>query len=469
MKRETVPAILIAAALCASCSPGASLPAQQTEELSLAGQWNEQVLLVVTQEKPGPPIAARFMALVHTAMYDAWTAYDDKAVPVYGSKAVPLDNDEAAKRIAISYAASEAIISVYPQRQAQVYSFMSLHGLTPGSNSNPSQIGRAAARRVIEAFRQDGSNQDQNYADPTGYRPVNTVDKMIDPNHWQPYPFVMPDGSTVVRDFIAPHWGRVKPFAIQDVPAERPPAPAFYPSQKYTTQAEEIISLTANLTEKQKVIAEYWADGPSSVLPPGHWALFGQQISRRDRHTVDEDVKLFFLIGNAMHDAAICCWDAKRYYDYIRPMSAIRYLKKGQMIPGWLGPGKGFGMVKGEEWIPYQPANFITPPFAEYTSGHSTFSAAGAEILKRFTGSDSFGGKVVVPAGGLRVEPGVAPAQEVTLSWPTFSAAADEAGMSRRLGGIHFEDGDLYGRKGGRRIGSLVWDKAQSLFSGQRP
>ena len=99
-------------------------------------------------------------------------------------------------------------------------------------------------------------------------------------------------------------------------------------------------------------------------------------------------------------------------------------------------------------------------------SGHSTFSAAGAEVLKRFTGSDAFGASITITAGALGVEPGV-PSQPVTLAWPTFSAAADEAGLSRRYGGIHFADGDLEGRKLGRAVGALAWEKGRRYIEGR--
>ena len=98
-----------------------------------------------------------------------------------------------------------------------------------------------------------------------------------------------------------------------------------------------------------------------------------------------------------------------------------------------------------------------TPPFAEYVSGHSAFSAASAGILRRFTGSDRFGASVVIPAGSSPVEPQLVPAHDVVLRWPTFSAAADEAGLSRRYGGIHFRSGDLNGRALGRAVAEQVW------------
>lgn len=123
-------------------------------------------------------------------------------------------------------------------------------------------------------------------------------------------------------------------------------------------------------------------------------------------------------------------------------------------------------MIDGAEWTPYQPTWFPSPPFAEYTSGHSAFSAAGAEVLKQFTGSDYYGGSVTIPAGSSSVEPGVAPRTDITLSWDTFSAASDEAGMSRRYGGIHFRAADLNGRSVGREVGRNAWLKATRYFLG---
>src|SRR5207237_10674357 len=125
---------------------------------------------------------------------------------------------------------------------------------------------------------------------------------------------------------------------------------------------------------------------------------------------------------------------AMRFYDAERPITAIHYLKAGKKVLATV-PFQGKQVIDGADWMPYQPATFVTPPFPEYPSGHSAFSAAAAEVLQRFTGSDAFGGSVSFAQGSGRVEPGFAPASKVTLSWPTFSAAADEAGMSRRYGG----------------------------------
>ena len=132
----------------------------------------------------------------------------------------------------------------------------------------------------------------------------------------------------------------------------------------------------------------------------------------------------------------------------------------------WAGPYLGTRPIDGATWVPYQPTTFPTPPFPEYSSGHSNFSAAGAEILNLFTGSDIFAASVTVPAASSKVEPGAVPQRAVTLSWATFSDAADQAGLSRRYGGIHFEQGDLDARATGRLAARRGWAKAQTYFIG---
>ncbi|MDQ3226777.1 MAG: vanadium-dependent haloperoxidase [Chloroflexota bacterium] len=333
-------------------------------------------------------------------------------------------------------------------------------------------IGNLAAEAVLAFRHYDGSNQlgdlaPGRYLDYTGYEPVNEPTRIVDPNRWQP--LIIPDqqGGVTTQRFLAPHWGLVTPFAMTSGAQFRPASvPNLYPSPGYTQQVDEILAISAELTDRDKAAAEYWSDGPLSELPPGHWILFAQFVSRRDEHSLDDDVKLMFAMSNAMLDASIAVWDCKRAFDYVRPVTAVRFLMAGREIRAWGGPNKGTLTIRGEDWRPYQTVNVPTPPFPEFSSGHSAFSTAAAEVLKSFTGSDAFGGSAVVKAGSSRIEPGAVPSSDVLLSWPTFTAAADEAGFSRRLGGIHFEEGDLQSRAMGRNVGSQAWAKAAAYFNG---
>ena len=119
--------------------------------------------------------------------------------------------------------------------------------------------------------------------------------------------------------------------------------------------------------------------------------------------------------------------------------------------------------MDGADWLPYQPASFPTPPFPEFISGHSTFSAAAATVLELFTGRNRFGASVTFAPGTSAIEPGITPAIPVVLYWDTFTDAANQAGMSRRYGGIHFKAADLTGRAVGKVVGFQAWQKMVEL------
>ncbi len=449
-------------------------------EDTLAVRWNDVLLESVRNSRLGPPMVARAIAMVHTCGFDAWAAYDDVALGTQlgGSLRRPAEErtlDNAQK--AYSYGEYRCLLDLFPAQSDFIRSQMSGFGFDPDDASTdpatPQGVGNLAAAAVLEFRHQDGSNQlgDLNpgpYSDYTGYLPVNDPDNINDPNRWQPLRFSDGQGGFIVPGFVAPHWQNVAPFALESASQFRPGPPQRFPSLGYLAQSLEEIVFNATLTDRGKMIVEYWADGPRSELPPGHWALFADFVSRRDGHTFDQDVKMFFILGNAVFDAGIGCWDTKTFYDSQRPITSIRFLFNGRQIPNTV-PFEGVKLVKGEEWLPYQPLTFLTPPFAEYTSGHSTFSAASAEVLKRFTGSDAFGASVTFEPGTGRLEPGFAPKNTTTLSWNTFSAASDEAGISRRLGGIHYLEGDLRARAMGRKIGCVVWQKAQTYIQGNPP
>ena len=439
--------------------------------------WDKTALQAIRDTHPGPPIVARALAIVHTCAYDAWAAYDPIAVGTQlgGTLRRPAaERTDANKNKAASFAAFRALVDLFPQPD-QVTNFrnaMIAKGYDPNdvstNTSTPSGIGNVAAAAVITFRHTDGSNQlgDLNpgpYSDYTGYVPVNTPDLVNDPNHWQPLRI-----GVNVQKFITPQWGKVEPFALTNPAQFRPTEkPAAFGTQEYVEQAREVLSYSASLTDEQKTIAEYWADGPSSELPPGHWALFAQFVSHRDNLKIDDDAKMFFAMTNAIFDASVSSWEAKRFFDYVRPVTAIHVLFAGQQVPAWAGPGLGTQLIDGATWRPYQAATVVTPPFPEYISGHSIFSASGAEILKLYTGSDVFGGSVSFAVGSSRVEPGLVPHAPLTLSWATFSDAADEAGISRRYGGIHFREGDLISRQIGRLVGDQAWAKAVTYFNPQ--
>jgi uncharacterized protein DUF6851/vanadium-dependent haloperoxidase-like protein len=436
-------------------------------------RWDEELLQAIRANPAGtgPTITARALGVAHTSMFDAWAAYDARANGTrYGGKLrrpAPertLEN----KNKAISFAAYTTLVDLFPSRADDFALQMKELGYpVDGSDtSTPAKIGLTVAQAVITFRHKDGSNQLGGYADTTGYQPVNIPDTVVDRWRWQPLRVPLGDPNGAVQRALTPQWVEVIPFGMTSQEGHDVPGPPRIPGGEYSTEdIGTALRDTANLDDTSKIKAEYWADGPRSEFPPGHWAFFAQAISRQRGNSVDDDAKLFFTLGDALMDASIAAWFWKYKWDYVRPITGIREQYRGRQVVSWLGPYKGYGLVNGETWIPYQELRVVTPPFPEYVSGHSTFSAAGAYVLRQFTNSDSFGASVTVRAGASRIEPRTAdhpgtPAKDVTLYWPTFSAAVAEAGMSRRYGGIHFQSGDLHGRSLGAAIGADAWVKA---------
>lgn len=452
-------------------------------------RWDDATLLAIRQLKPGPPMAARALAIVHTSMFDAWAAYDDRAVGTRlgGSLRRPADERMLGHQSkAVSYAAHAALRDLFPARAAAFDSLLLVLGYTlpatvPASGS-PEDIGTRAAAAVLAFRHADGANQLGDltasgvpFADYTGYAAMNPPMTLTAPtpsgacpypDRWAPLTYTDAASHTVTPAFLAPQWGQVVPFALTHASQFRPKEPSWYGSEAFRTQALEVLALSAALTDTTKAIAEFWADGPNSELPPGHWCLLAHSVSLRDHHTLGEDTRMYFALTNALFDAGIATWEAKRYYDTCRPVSALRMLFAGQTVRAWAGPGRGAEDIDGATWLPYQPSTFPTPPFPEYTSGHSAFSNAAAAVLRAFTGGDAFVYTFTMPAGSFKAEPGLAPAHDVTLTLHTFSEAAAQAGMSRLYGGIHFREGNEQGALLGTRCGAQAWTKARAYWEG---
>jgi hypothetical protein len=530
----------VSAALIAGCPgvfPHPRHHDDESYEATVVMKWNEVALAAVRNGAPRPTVTARSMFIIQCSMYDAWAAYDSKAVGTQLGDSLRRPRSEhtlANKNAAISYAAYRSLRALYPTYEANTGAFTTLltslgYEVDYSTDTTvPAGIGNVAAQAVIDARQDDGANESGNYAQmssatyPTLYAALNAADpaadnapggSAFDANHWQPLrvptgkvvdlqgnAIVDPDdpASYTDQNCLTPHWGAVTPFAMTSGDQFRPAAPPQAGSDEpytdglgrtmtndeaYHMQVDEILQISANLTDREKVIAEYWADGPRSETPPGHWHAIAHGISFRDRHTVDQDVKMYFALAGALFDSSISAWEAKRHYDYIRPQSAIRHKYAGQQVLAWAGPNLGTQQISGDEWRPYQSLTFVTPPFQEYVSGHSTFSSAAAEVLTRFTGSNRFyDGETILPedfnrdgvsdmlgqhivgVGGNAFES--SPAIVVVLRWETFQDAADEAGVSRRYGGIHFQDGDLRARTMGEAIGEQAYEKAEAMWNG---
>ncbi len=446
-------------------------------------------------------------------------------------------------------------------------------------------VGNDIARTVIAACADDGANEANAYADTTGWVAANqplfvtapgTI--MANPDLWQPLSLaqaftqngIAQDGG--VQPYVGAHWKNVTPFAMSrtkpDALYHDAGTPPHTLSADVRAWAVEVIrkqsqlgltsdtidispgalgnnSLGANdgsghavnpvthapyapnvvpVADFGRVLAEFWADGPKSETPPGHWNVLANDVAdapgfeRRwsgqgpSLDPLEWDVKVYLALNGALHDAAITAWEVKRVYTSARPISIIRYLAGlGQssdpsaasynenglpLVPGlielitdessapgqrhealaaykgevalrrWRGEGLGgVAWARTATWFPYQRATFVTPAFPGYVSGHSTFSRAAAEVLTALTGSAFF------PQGlneyritSLGFESG--PSVPVTLQWATYFDAADQAGQSRLWGGIHLQPDDFVGRRLGHQVGLDAVERANGFYAG---
>ncbi|WP_036381341.1 vanadium-dependent haloperoxidase [Muricauda sp. MAR_2010_75] len=441
---------------------------------NIAYQWSEMAIIATANDtemfKPRPTITSRFLGLIFVSIFDAWSRYDEKAIPVYLDGVERRPSDERTlknKEIAVSYAAYRAMNEYYYSDKELFTNFMVELGLDPNNESldptTPEGIGNLAAKAVIEARKGDGANQygeeegsnGEPYFDYTGYEPVNPVDQNNDPNRWQPKYFSDGKGGKFAPGCLTPFWDKVKPVSLKSGDQFRPGPPPKIGSKQLEEEVKEVIEMQANLTDEQKALVEFMRDGPQSVQQAGHWLKFAQEVSIRDDHTLDEDVKMFFYNQVVAMDAFIASWDSKMYYDFARPYALVHEYYDQQKIKAWGGVGKGMIEMDGNQWRPYSPDTFLCPPFPSYTSGHSTISGGCAEALKLWTGSDEFGSEVELVAGYLTEPENLG--DTVTLKFPTFTKTAEMAGISRVLGGYHIQSDNIAGLELGRDVAHEAW------------
>ncbi|HEY5766551.1 MAG TPA: phosphatase PAP2 family protein [Candidatus Udaeobacter sp.] len=367
--------------------------------------WNNAVLDAIRADRTAPPIASRSLAILHTSIYDAVNGIARTHEPYLVPSAVPAS---ASRVAAASAAAHQSLVSLFPSHTS---SFDALHtailATIPNSPHKTAGLawGEFVASQILAARATDGSNA---IVQPPGGS---------GPGVWIPTP-------PAFLPYLLPQWGFVAPFAISSSSQFRPPGPPSLDSQRYAADYEEVKQLGAAVgstrTEDQTEIALFWADGAGTETPPGHWNSIAQTIAETRDTTLEENARLFALLNVAMADAAICSWDAKYTYHFWRPVTAIAFAEP---------------QLNWRSFI-------VTPPFPDYTSGHSTFSAAAATVFPLFFGTED------LPfTTGSDFLPGV------YRSFSTCQDAAEEAALSRIYGGIHFRSASEDGLQAGTSIG----------------
>ena len=407
-------------------SVGSSRVAEDSS--ALAREWMQLLVEQVQADKLSPPVAARIYAYTGVTLYEAvvpgMSNYKSLQGQLNDMPALPQPEGgpynwpavaaSAAATVAKALFESPSSQAAFDQLRDQQLAALEESGLSPDILERSTAHGQSLGQAIVAWIETDGYLELKNkpYTPPTG------------PGYWVPT-------SVSQTKPTMPYWGDLRPLALITADACKPADPVPYseePDSAFYAQAREVYDMSQTLTAEQKAIALFWADAPGMTgTPPGHWVSIVNQISEEQQLPLDKTVELHALVGIGLADAFISCWKEKYTVTVLRPVSYIQE----HIDPNW------------EPLIP-------TPPFPEYTSGHSTASAAAAEILTALLGSTPFIDTTHVRRGlGVR-------------SFASFTDAANEAAISRLYGGIHYRMGIEDGLTQGQCIGRTVMDRVQT-------
>ncbi|RLS56859.1 MAG: phosphatase PAP2 family protein [Planctomycetota bacterium] len=389
-------------------------------------QWNEVMLDAIRDVKPAPPVASRAMAIVSTAVFDAVNSIEGKYNQYLTKASTPLSTSKVA---AVAEAAYQTLSALFPAYQATLDLQLSTTLATVPDGADKTAgiaLGDKVATAILSLRSNDGSATNVTYTPGT------------DPGEWRP----TPNGFGAA---VLPQWPNVKPFTMTSASQFRPVAPPSLTSEEYATDYNQVMDLgsatSLTRTADQTDIANFWAGGPGTATPPGQWNMIARAVSESQCLTLEQNARMFAMLNLALADAAISAWEAKYQYNFWRPITAIR-------------EGSLDGNAATTEDALWSPL-LNTPAFPGYVSGHSTFSGAGAAVLAAFFGTNDV--PFVLESEVLGV---------ADRGYTGFLQAAEEAGISRIYGGIHFNFDNVHGLRAGNLIGKHV---AASKFLSLKP
>lgn len=378
--------------------------------------WNETALKAIARERTPPPLAARNLAILHAALYDAVNAVEGSHRP-YRVSARP--EGAVSLETAAGIAAHRVLLELYPRLVESCDSALdvSLENVPDGPAKEAGvKLGQRVAEEILRWRAEDGSRRRVRFA------PGSAI------GQWRPTP-------PGFQEALLPQWRYVTPFALPGTRDFLPAIPPALTSAAYTEAFNEVKALGrregSTRTEEQTLIAHFWDDGLGTATPPGHWNRIAQTVSRQRGLSRSDNARLFALLNIALADAAIVCWEGKFGFNYWRPITAIHEADRDDN-PGTL-PDRAWDSL------------LATPPFPSYPSGHSTFSGAGATALARFFGTDAISFRI-----------GSEGTPSVVRGYAGFWAAAQEAGRSRIYGGIHYEFDNQEGLRTGRELADYI-------------
>jgi hypothetical protein len=482
--------------------PQNSKPAS-TSTAAWISDWMELLLEQIATSRLGPTVTTRWLFLAANMVYNSYAFVTADKTPVdmqywqSYSKGNPISNTVALQdwlEVACQYFFPILIrdwmhLSLTDE---QVNAVTSRHTITTAPN--PRNV--AALRTLLDNYMtaRDADNWKNTFQFngtlPNGSAVIvadNTIDQNLNslpqPRKWTPLQI-----RGVKKNYLTPEWGTANAGVLLPTKFAEllESANALYPSdEQYAEEMKEVAEIAASLTPEQKIVAEYWAGGPGTVTPPGMWMVFLDVVIRSNGLTLLEEIKNYTVVAAGLYQASITAWRLKRDHLQARPIQITRQTEYGQPIEqSWNNKSLG------QYWLPYQTLDFVTPPFPDFVSGHSTFSSTCARlfcylfksdsvvlanptitlpilnkftpILENDTANFSINSVFLMPKCS-EVEPDTVPPTGVSLMWPTWSAMAASSGKSRIYGGIHVESSNQAGLYVGRLIGDNIWEMFKSL------
>lgn len=379
--------------------------------------WNSLMIDAIRIDNSGPTLSSRNLAILHTAIYDAVNSVARTHQPYRFQMPTPADTSPEAAAVAAGYLVCR---NLYPSLEGRSQALFEAFLKSVNESlvvSNGIQLGFTVAELILQDRSSDGSSTE------VPYIPSDA------PGQWRRTP-------PFFRPPLTPQWRYVRLFALEDIEGFAPPPPPDLASPEYADALNEVKAMggkTSSVrTAEQSQIAVFWSDFSFTSMPPGHWHLIAETIARSKNNTLEENARLFALLSIAQADAAIVCWEAKYRYNLWRPVTAIQRADED-----------GNSQTEADKTWDHL---LSSPPFPAYTSGHSTFSKASSQILTHFYGTDSISFEATSDS-----LPGV------LRSFDSLSKCADEVGLSRIYGGIHYSFDNIQGKKSGGAIGDFVY------------
>lgn len=475
---------------------------------TVVSDWMMAVLKTTATLKLPPTIASRFFYLCSVCMYDAfrvvysaWPLVDMmKDLESFSYSLQPVDHD-----MWIELALHDALIEIfshlkYPLKELENISrqhasiYRKIYKVIYSPNiADIRHDWRKRVRAYLVKRADDHSKIASVFAPPTEFpNPNSTISTDMDvaltqdlntlenPSQWCRLDVASTPIQRTVQKYLTPQWGDVKgtlPKTAQDRLLNLIRTHYYPSSETHDQEILDVLEKCQNLTKKDKVSAEFWAGGPGTCTPPGFWMYFARCCSRTKNIDLAQEVLLYYRMATSLFEVGILAWKLKRTYLQERPIQAIRKIRPEMDVQLYDGR-----TVSNKQWLPYQESNFVTPPFPDFVSGHSSFSSIGARVLTDFFKTN------IIPTSqqlttehmyllspmlrtmdptcdlcSIHVYPKKSSIQPsfpdtgILMSWVTWDEMAEDAGKSRIYGGIHYESSNQGGLALGRNLYNLLF------------